>query len=299
MSTNITFLGTSSMVPTKNRNHSALYVEYEGEGILFDCGEGTQRQLRFAGLKASKIRKLIISHWHGDHTLGIPGLIQTMGNNEYTGKLEIYGPKGTKQFMEHIMKGFVFACKVDFVIHEIEKNGLFIETNRYSIEAHSLQHKTKTFGFKFIEKDRRRINLVATKKLGIPEGPLLGKLQKGKAIEWKGKKIEAKELTTNIKGKSLGIIADTSVCKNCNVIAENVTVLISEATFTHDLAEDAKEKMHLTAVEAAQIAKDNNVKKLVLTHLSQRYKTPDKTQKEARSIFTNAFVAKDFMKITL
>ncbi len=287
------------MVPTKDRNHSSIYASYNGEGILFDCGEGTQRQLRMAGLKASKIKKIIISHWHGDHTLGIPGLIQTMGNNEYSGTLEIYGPKGTKQFMEHIMKGFVFACKVDFKIIEIQKNGVFIDTDKYSVEAIAVKHKTLTFGFRFVEKDSLRINIPAVKKIGIPDGPLLGKLQKGKNITWKGNIIENNKLTKIVKGKSIGIISDTLSCEACNTIANKVNLLISEATFTHDLIKDAKEKMHLTAHEAAEIAKNNNAKKLVLTHLSQRYKTPDKTKKEAKEVFPNTIIAEDFMKITV
>ena len=172
----LTFLGTSAMVPTKERNHSAVLISYSTEGILIDCGEGTQRQMKIAGIKPSKITKILISHWHGDHVLGIPGLIQTLAKNEYDKVLEIYGPKGTKERMENMFRAFSFEDKIETRIHEITKKRFF-ESKGFFLETLPLEHSITTLGFSFIEKDRRRIKVNIVKKLGIPEGPLLGKLQ--------------------------------------------------------------------------------------------------------------------------
>jgi ribonuclease Z len=195
----LTFLGTSAMVPTKDRNHSAIFLKYEGHGILFDCGEGTQRQLRMEEIKPSHITKILITHWHGDHTLGIPGLLQTLGMSDYSGELEIYGPKGTREMVRAIVDLFPLNNKFGLSVHDISKTR-FLDTAGFYIEAYPMDHKIPCLGFRFIEKDRLRINVHKAKELGIPEGPLMGKLQRGEAITHKGKKIEADEVTYKVHG---------------------------------------------------------------------------------------------------
>lgn len=296
--TAITFLGTSSMVPTKERNHSAIYLTYKGEGILFDCGEGTQRQIKHVGIRPSRIRKLIISHWHGDHILGIPGLLQTMGHNEYPGTLDIYGPRGTERFIKKMMEAFAADFQVSMKIHELDE-GDTIDEKGYRIRAHRLNHSVTCLGYRFEEKDKRHIDLAATKKLKIPEGPLLGKLQKGKDIDWNGKTIKASEATKISKGKTIGFIFDTRLCENCYTIAKDTDIVISEATFTHALEENATQFKHMTAHQAGNVAKLSNAKKLILTHFSQRYKQPDELIRDAKKEFENTEPAQDFMKVQL
>lgn len=297
MAFNITFLGTSSMVPTKDRNHSSIYLEYDGKATLIDCGEGTQRQIRLAGLKPSKIKRLLITHWHGDHTLGIPGLIITLGNSDFTGKLEIYGPEGSKEHMNQIMKAFAFECKVDFRVHEIEKDGEFYSNSKYSVEAYKLDHKVPSIGYRFIEKSKRKINKTFVTKMGIPDGPLLGKLQRGQNVEWKGKEIKVSEATKMSKGKIVGFMLDTGLCDNCKVIAKNANLFIGEATHTSSLKEKAESSKHMTAKDTAIVAKEAGAKKLILTHLSQRYKTPEKILNDAKEEFEKVIVAEDFLKV--
>ena len=185
----IVFLGTSSMVPTKERNQSSVLLNYNTHGILIDCGEGTQRQLRMANIAITKINKILITHWHGDHTLGLPGLIQTLGASEYNKKLEIYGPVGTKKRIEYMFKAFENDRKIEMEVHDIEE-GKFFENPEFILEAHALEHGVETLGYNFIEKDRRRINVAKVKKLGIPEGPILGKLQEGLDVTFNGNKIK-------------------------------------------------------------------------------------------------------------
>ncbi|MBI2657082.1 MBL fold metallo-hydrolase, partial [Candidatus Woesearchaeota archaeon] len=154
----ITFLGTSSMVPTKERNQIAVFLSYGTEGILFDCGEGTQRQFKIAGISLTKVTKILISHWHGDHVLGLPGLMQTLSSLDYTGQLEIYGPEGTKKRMEKMFEAFVFDKRLDFAVKEV-KNGHFFENDDFIIEAYQLEHGIETLGYRFIEKDRRKVDM--------------------------------------------------------------------------------------------------------------------------------------------
>ena len=194
----LTFLGTTCMVPTKDRNHPALLFSFQGENILFDCGEGTQRQLKIADISLMKIKKIVISHWHGDHVLGLPGLFQSIAAGGYEKTLKLYGPKGSKERIRKMFEAFVFDNHLDIQVTEIEE-GKIVETENFTVEAYLLEHGIDSFGFRIIEKDRRRIMQPYVKKLGIPPGPLLGKLQEGKNIEYEGKKVKAEEATYLVK----------------------------------------------------------------------------------------------------
>lgn len=290
------FLGTSSMVPTKERNQSSILVSYGSEGILVDCGEGTQRQLKIAGVSLTKVTKILISHWHGDHVLGLPGLIQSMSASGYEKILKIYGPTGTKKFMKKMFGVFLFDRKMDIEVYEV-KRGKFFENDDFILEAEPLEHNIETLGYNIIEKDKRKINLKFTKKVGIPEGPLLGKLQDGKNIVWKGKKIDAGKATYTIKGKKITIISDTVPCKGADKLAKDADLLICEATYSSDLENKGFEYGHMTAKQAAELANRSNTKKLVLTHFSARYKSSHELEEDARDYFDNVLCAKDFMKI--
>ncbi len=294
----IAFLGTSSMVPTKERNPPAILISYGSEGILVDCGEGTQRQMKITGIKLTRITKILISHWHGDHVLGLPGLIQSLGASDYNNTLKIYGPKGTKKHFDAMTEAFVFDRKVKMEVKEVSK-GSFFEDDDFLLEALPLEHGLPTLGFNFIEKDKRKIDLKQIKKLGIPEGPLLGKLQDGKTIMWKGKKIKPEKTTSLDKGKKITIVTDSSLCNNCYNLAKNADLLVCESTYSSKLEKKGEEYKHLTSKQAAQIANTSNVKKLVLTHFSARYKNTLEIEEDARNVFDNTVCAKDFMKINL
>ena len=294
----LTFLGTSSMVPTKERNQIAVFLSYGSEGILFDCGEGTQRQFKLAGISLTKVTKILISHWHGDHVLGLPGLMQSLSSTEYNSTLEIYGPSGTKKRMEKMFEAFVFDKRLNFIVKEI-KSGIFFENDDFKLESDTLEHGIETLGFRFVEKDKRKIDMKKIKKFGIPEGPLLGKLQQGKEIEHNGKKIMPDDITYIESGKKLAYITDTVLCDNCYEIADNVDLLISEATYSSKLVDKSEEYGHMTAKQAAQLANKANAKQLVLIHFSARYKNTQELEEDARNIFDNVICAKDFMKIEL
>jgi len=294
----ITFLGTSCAKPTKERNHSAIFISVGSEGLLFDCGEGTQRQMTLAGLKQSKVTKIFVSHWHGDHVLGIPGLIQTLGLSEHEGKVIVYGPIGTIKRMEAMMSATQYDSRIEVEVKEVSDGEIYDGTD-FSVEAYEIKHSVRTIGFRLIEKDRRRIKLSFTGKLGIPEGPLLGSLQDGKSITWKGKKIDPADATYVIKGKIIAYVADSIPSKNTLKIAKNADILISDSSFSEKLREKADEHKHMTARQAAEIANQANVKQLILTHFSARYKDTNELREEATEIFQNVICAEDFMKIKL
>lgn len=294
----IVILGTSSMVPTKERNHTSVFLSYNGEGILFDCGEGTQRQMRIAGIRPTQLNKILISHWHGDHVLGLPGIIQTLGASEYPGTLEIYGPPGTSKHFAAMFEAFEFDRRIELKITEIEK-GIFFDGKDYSLECAKLSHTVMTLGFSFIEKDRRRIDVKEAKKLGIPDGPLLGKLQDGQSIMWKGKKVSPEEVTYTVKGKKIAFIADTVPCKSAVELSEAADILICEATYSSTHEDKGEEYGHMTAKQAGLIANQANAKKLVLTHFSQRYKNTQEIEEDARTVFDNVVCAEDFMRLKI
>jgi len=294
----LVFLGTSCMTPTKERNHTATLLLYEDEGILVDCGEGTQRQIKMADIKLTKITKILISHWHGDHVLGLPGLIQSLATSDYSKTLEIYGPTGTRQRVEDMMRPYVFYAKLDFKVFDATP-GIVLDAEKFYIEAKELEHGILTLGYNFIEKNRRKINLAFIKKIGIPEGPILGKLQDGKSVEWKGRKITPEEATHVIQGKKITFISDTVLTKNCYELARDADLLVCEAAYTSGLEEKAIEYKHMTAKQAALIASQSNVKKAILTHFSARYKDLAEIEDDAKSVFPNVSCAFDLMKIKL
>jgi ribonuclease Z len=292
------FLGTSAMVPTKDRNHSSILLRYQNEGIMFDCGEGTQRQLKIAGIKPTQVTKIVISHWDGDHVLGLPGLIQTLAMAEDNKHLMIFGPKGSKKRFEYLFKAFEFYNQIDLEIVEFE-NGTFLKTDEYMINSYLLEHKVPCYGFEFIEKDKRRIKIAAVKKLGIPDGPLLGKLQNGHDVKHKGNNVSYKDVTYVVEGKKIGFISDTRICTNCKKIAQDKDIVICDSTFAKKDIDKAHDYFHMTSEQAASVAADGNVKKLILTHFSQRYKNVKDLEVEAQDIFPNSVAAFDFMKIKI
>jgi ribonuclease Z len=292
----ITILGTASMIPTKERNLSSVFLSYKDKGFLFDCGEGTQRQMKIAGIKPNKINYILISHWHGDHVLGLPGLIQTLGNSDFDKTLHIFGPKGTKKFMKNMLKGFVFDAKIDMKIKEVK--GIFYENNEFFLTAEKLNHSVECLGYSFNEKDKRKMIEKKLKEFNV-KGIDVGKLQMGKSIKLGDKIIKPEDVSKIEKGKKISYIFDTEPCNNTNKLAENSDIMLCEATYHSNLNEKSIQYKHMTSKNAALIASNNNVKFLILSHFSGRYKTINELENEAKDIFPNTKCAYDFMKIKL
>ncbi|MEI6059013.1 MAG: ribonuclease Z, partial [archaeon] len=298
----LTFLGTGSSIPTARRNHPAMLISYKDENILVDCGEGTQRQFRYARLNPCKITKILITHWHADHVLGIPGLLQTLMLNGYNKTLKIYGPEGTKRMMQLYVG--LFAHRGDnfqIEVHEVEKK-IVIDEKEFSIESEKMDHDTPARAYSFIIKEKSRIDKEKLKKLKIENSPLIGQLAAGKTVTIAGKKIDGKKLIYKEEGRKITFIMDTRMNKEATSFAKDSTLLVCESTYAADEEEIAKEHGHLTSTQAGEIAKKSNSKKLILTHLSQRYETKAQSKQildEAKKVFKNSEIAEDLMSLEL
>jgi len=295
MTIKLMFLGTSGAVPSAKRNHTAVLLNYKGENILVDCGEGTQRQFRKARLNPCKVTRLLITHWHGDHVLGIPGLLQTLAFSGYNKRLIIYGPKGTKKFMKRLLETFAFRGNISFEIKEV--SGKFFETDEFYLEAEKMTHGIPCNAYVFVKKGQRRIDKKKLEKSKLPKGPLLKKLKKGKYIIYQGKKYLAKNLTYLQDSKKISFVFDTSYNKKIIPFVRNSDLFVCESTYDSEFEEIAGEYKHLTARQVAEIAKKSKSRKLILTHISQRYeKDSKKILEEAKKIFKNSYLVKDLDK---
>ena len=289
----INFLGTSAQIPTAKRNHSAILLSYNDENILIDCGEGTQRQFRKAKLNPCKITRVLISHWHSDHILGIPGFLSTLALSGYNRTLHIYGPKGTKEFMRDLLKMFNFQKKYNIIVEETN-GGKFFETNKFYLESARMNHGIPTNAYSFVIKDKLRLDKKKIQKVKLPFGPLLGKLKQGKDIIYNGKKYKAKNFIYGEKGKKISVVSDTLINERIVPFVRNSNILICDSSFSSKNSEDAKEHLHLTAKQCGEIAKKSKTDKLILTHISQRYENNLKELlDDAKSEFKNVVIAED------
>ena len=292
----ITFLGTGNAVPTKQRNHTAILVSFKNENILVDCGEGTQRQFRYAHLSPAKLTKVLLTHWHGDHILGLPGLFQTLAMNDYQKTLQIYGPRPTKRKLD-LLQELHKDIRISFQDKEIS-TGTFVDTPYFSITAHEMDHNTPTLAYTIQLKDRVRINKEKMKKMKIKEGPHMKDILQGKDITYNKKKIKSKDLTYTDIGKKITIILDTKMNNEAIKASKDADLVIAESTFSKEEQDQATEYKHLTATDAANIAKKAKAKQLVLTHISQRYEARLRQIKdEARKVFKNTKIVKDLETI--
>ncbi|HLC77743.1 MAG TPA: ribonuclease Z [Candidatus Nanoarchaeia archaeon] len=294
----LTFLGTADQIPSSDRNHTAILLTYEGDNILVDCGEGTQRQFRKAGLNPCKVTKILITHWHGDHVLGLPGLLSTLSLSGYNKKLYIYGPKGTKEFVMEMLRVFGFKKNYEIVAEEV--SGKFYDNGDFYLEAESMEHGIPCNAYSFVKKGQIRIDKAKLKKLKIKEGPHLVELKKGKDISFNGKNYKAKDLTYKDEDRKISFVLDTRDNKKIIPFVKDADLLVCESSFEDGLKEQAHEHLHLTSTQAGEIAKKAKVKKLVLTHLSQRYEKNTKfILNEAKKVFKDTLVVKDFDSVSV
>ncbi len=289
---NITFLGTSDAVPSEQRNHTSMLLTYKGENILVDCGEGTQRQFRKAKLNPCKVTRILLTHKHADHTLGLPGLLKTLELSGYNKTLFIYGPKGIKKFIENIFEAFGKVKEYKIEVKEVM--GKFFETDDFYLEAQAMTHNVPCNAYSFVKKGKLRLDKDKLKKSKLPLDKNLQKLKQGKDISYKGKKFKAKNLTFMENGKKISFVFDTSLNKNILNFVKDSDLLISECSFSSDLKEKAKDFHHLTSEQVAKTAKKAKVKKLILTHISQRYeKNMKQILNESKKEFKNSHLVVD------
>lgn len=294
----LVFLGTSAGAPTVFRGLPSVALRFDDGSIcLLDCGEGTQRQMMRCNVSFMSVERIIISHFHCDHHLGLSGLLQTMNLNNREKSIEIIGPTGTKELVEHVLELGYFRLGFDIVVYELEDKDT-LDVGKYAIKTIENNHCKNSLSFCIEEPMRRgRFNLQKAKELGIPEGPLYRKLQNGESVIWNGKRIEPDAvLGPPRKGRKICYSGDTAYFEPLSSLAKESDVLIHEATFSEEEKNSAEIFRHSTATDAAKIAKLARAKKLFLTHISGRYGAGKELEKEARKIFPNTTIAEDFMR---
>ncbi|WP_433743005.1 ribonuclease Z [Falsibacillus pallidus] len=298
------FLGTGAGVPAKVRNVTSLalkLLEERNAVWLFDCGEATQHQILSTSLKPRKIEKIFITHLHGDHIFGLPGLLGSRSFQGGTSLLTIYGPKGIKEFIEVSLKISETHLQYPLEIIEMEEGTIF-DDGQFKVEALPLDHALPSWGFRITENDKPG-TLMAERleEEGVPPGPHYKELKAGKSVQLEdGRIIHGPDfLGPDQKGRIVAILGDTRPCENAVHLASEADMLVHEATFSGDSSEMAHRYFHSTTIQAAEIAKRADVVKLVLTHISSRYGKADwgTLRDEARTIFPAAEIANDFLEV--
>lgn len=297
----IIFLGTSSAVHSKDRNHPSIAIRAFGEVFLFDCGEATQKQILQTNVSPMKISKIFLTHYHGDHILGLPGLLQSMSLNGREKKLTIYGPKGLNKIKDAIYS--LGYCAIEYPVEFIEiDSGIIIDNEEYFIQAQRVRHNVPALAYSIEEKKKPRFLRDKAIELGVPVGPAFGRLHNGEEVEIDGRIIKPEQvLGEPRKGIKITYSGDTRPCEEMIMLAHDSTILIHESTFLKQDYTNAEEYAHSTSIDAAYVAKDSNSKELILTHISTRY-SEDYAEimlKEAQSVFENTRLANDFMEIEL
>ena len=293
----VTFLGTSGSAPTKERNLPGVAMEYNGEVFLFDCGEGTQRQAIIYGVNLVRTKAVFISHIHGDHSIGVAGLVRTLALGRRPRPLQIYVPRGEERSIAPLI-GFDRAV----LGYEIQilpiKTGLIYRGKGFTVTAFRLTHSVNAHGFAFKEDDKVHFIKDKARKLGL-KGAMFSQLQKAGRITIKGKTITLGSITTKEAGKKIVYATDTRPSKEIVNASRNADLLIYEATYANSEKDLAVERKHSTAQEAAELARRAHASRLVLTHISARYRNTQVLLKEAKSKFQNADIARDGLVVSV
>jgi ribonuclease Z len=303
MTARLVFLGTGSGKPMPHRNVSSVGLFWHGELFLFDCGEATQIQISRSNLKPGPLEGIFLSHLHGDHVNGLPGFLGSLTLDRRSRPLEIIGPEGTEEWIDCLLDLRILWEGFTFNIREIEEPGPVLEKQDYSIEAGPLQHRgVSTWGYAFIEEDRPgRFDIERAKQLGIPEGPLYGRLQDGETIELdSGETVEPDQVLGPPKpGRKIVYCSDTVPCDGAVELAKGADVLIHEGTYPAGREKKAHNRGHSTVKDAAECAKKADVEKLIITHISQKYTDLESFVEPARELFPSTQIASDFTEIEI
>jgi len=289
----VILLGTSAGVPSKFRGMPALAIFYLDEVLLFDCGEGTQVQLMNANVSFMRINKIFITHFHGDHIYGLPGLLSTMAFNQREDPIYIYGPRGLDKVLKAIWGLGYFPRS--FPIHYRELDEEEVDFGHYTIASRAVAHTVPGLAYSFSEKPYRRFDEDRAGALGVPKSKIRKDLTEGKSVIVKGKRITPDMVLGElISGRKVVYSGDTRPSEAVTELAKNCDLLVHDSTFASDMREECYQYGHSTARDAAVIAKKAGAKKLVLTHISSRYGKAIELETEAKDVFGNAEVGRDF-----
>jgi len=296
----VTFLGTGGTYPCPERNTAAISLRVQDELLLFDCGEGTQRRLMESEESFMRISRIFLSHHHGDHCYGLPGLLQTMSLNGRTDPLDISGPRGTRALIGAFLE---LGNRLTFEVRPRDLlDGDRIEAPRFTVTAALAEHSSPDLAFSVEELPRPgRFNEPRALELGIPKGPLFGRLQRGESVKAKDGSMVTPEMVLGAarRGRKFVYTGDTRPCEAVVRLSNRADLLVHDSTHAGDLQEKAKEFMHSTCVEAAEVAKEAGAARLALFHFSPRYEDPSPLEAQARQVFPAAFASADLMSVDI
>ncbi|MFC9912227.1 ribonuclease Z [Streptomyces sp. NPDC059862] len=271
-------LGTASQVPTRHRNHNGYLLRWDGEGILFDPGEGTQRQMLRAGVAAHDLNRICVTHFHGDHSLGLAGVIQRINLDQVPHPVTAHYPRSGQRFFTRLRYATAYRETVDLTEAPVHQDGDLAVTSSYTLQARKLSHPVESYGYRLIEPDGRRMLPDRLAAHGI-KGPDVGRLQRAGVLA----DVRLEDVSEVRRGQRFAFVMDTRLCDGVYALAEGCDMLVIESTFLDEDIELAVEHGHLTVGQAARVAAESNVRHLVLTHFSQRYSEPEEFERQARA----------------
>lgn len=290
-------LGTASQAPTRYRNQNGYLLRWDGEGLMFDPGEGTQRQMLLAGVAMSGVTRLCITHFHGDHCLGVPGIIQRLSLDEAQHRVHAYFPASGQQYFSRLHHACIFHDRADIYAQPVAVDGPIAAGEFGVLEARRLEHSADAIGYRLIEPDGRRFVPALLERFGL-DGPAVGQLHAAGSIDWGGRTVDLSEVSEARPGQRFAFVMDTRLCDAVYALADGVDMLVIEATFLSRDSDLAARYGHLTARQAARVAAECGVRRLVLTHFSQRYTSTREHHDEAAEVFAGDLViAEDLARI--
>lgn len=291
-------LGTASQVPTRERNHNGYLLRWDGLGVLFDPGEGTQRQMTLAGVSAGQVDAICITHAHGDHCLGLPGVLQRLSLDGVTGPLPLVHPAAAGEYVDRLRSASVYDDRLSVDLRPVAAPGPVLELPGLTVHALPLQHSVPTFGYRLVEPDGRRMLRNLLQDRGI-NGADVGRLQREGMLRTSGGVVELADVSEPRPGQRFAFVMDTAPCAEAVALARDADLLVCEATFGDAEADVAAAYGHLTARDAATIAREAGARRLVLTHFSQRYRDTAPLLAQAREVFPATVVAHDLDRIAV
>jgi ribonuclease Z len=291
----LTILGCSSQQPTRFRNHGAYLLRWNDEGLLFDPGEGTQRQFIFAEIAPPVVNRILISHFHGDHCLGLGSMLMRLNLDKVSHPIHCYYPASGKKYFDRLRYSCMYNEKIHVVEHPVKEAGLVEDDGKFRIEAAFLDHGVENIGWRITESDTIKFNKDDLAALGI-RGPAVRKLKKEGQLKVEGRIISLEEVSHIRPGDVFAYVVDTRPCAAALDLARGAKLLLCESTYSDRERSLAYEYMHMTATQAAELARDADVQTLILTHFSARYRETEDLVFEARSIFPNTFAAEDLKR---
>ena len=291
-------LGTASQMPTRHRNHNGYLLLWDDEGVLVDPGEGTQRQLVLSGVRATRITRVCLTHLHGDHCLGLPGVLARLSQHQLDRPVHVHFPLSGLPYVERLLTSSIIDLRLDLVLEPVEEPGLVVDREGFRLRCERLEHSTDSIGWRVEDEARRHLLPQRLRELGV-RGPATGELRRTGRVAVGDRLITLEEVSTVAPPQRVAFVFDTRWCAGALELARDADLLVCESTFLEQDRERAEEYGHMTAAQAGRLAAEAGARQLLLTHFSSRYPDPQAFWAEASRHFDDVLLAEDLMRVPL